>query len=154
VGQPASDRDLLLVAAGQALHLSLRAGVDLQPLHRLGNARLFVTHAQRPPGARTRAENGIAIFSRTDRSRKSASARFAGDEASARRRWRRQGWLKRAGVPSTSMVPPHGLSHAGQRLEQLILSLTFKCDDAQDFAGMKPEACVGQFRPDGEVLDP
>jgi hypothetical protein len=36
---------------------------------------------------------------------------------------------------------------------KLVLSLTFKRDDAQDFAGMKVEACVGQFRRDGEVLD-
>ena len=33
-GDPARDRHLLLVAAGQALHLALRARVDLQPLDR------------------------------------------------------------------------------------------------------------------------
>ena len=30
-GDPAGDGDLLLVAAGEALHLALGAGVDLQP---------------------------------------------------------------------------------------------------------------------------
>ena len=52
-GDPARDRHLLLVAAGQPLDLALRARVDLQPLDGALNRRVLAPAVDRAPVART-----------------------------------------------------------------------------------------------------
>src|SRR5581483_599216 len=47
--EPARDRDLLLVAAREALHLPGRADVDLQRADRVANAPRLVAHVDRAP---------------------------------------------------------------------------------------------------------
>ena len=52
-GDPARDRHLLLVAAGEPLHLALRARVDLQARDRVVDARFLAPLVERTPGARS-----------------------------------------------------------------------------------------------------
>jgi hypothetical protein len=152
VRQPAPDGHLLLVAARKALHLALRAGVDLQPLDASATRSRFSWRRRKGPQLRRRAEKGVAMFSRTERSRNSASARLPGTKLSPAA-MASAGWRETGGRAVDLDRCRRRFAEARQHLEQLVLPLAFQRDDAQHLAGMQVETRIGQLGRGGEVLD-
>jgi hypothetical protein len=93
------------------------------------------------------------MFSRTDRSRKSASARLPGTKVSPAA-IASAGWEKRTGAPSISIRPASGLRRPASASKSSSCPWPFQRHDAQHLAGMKRQGHVDELRRDGEALDP
>ncbi|BCH14071.1 hypothetical protein MesoLjLa_09220 [Mesorhizobium sp. L-2-11] len=131
-GDPAGDRHLLLVAAGQPLHLALGARVDLQPLDRTDDPGSFLRHVGRPPVSQGGAERQRDVFAHRalHGQRFGAVAGHIGDSSADRIRRMREFHRLAVHLDRAAGRP----DRAGQRGEQLVLALALKRDDAGDLA--------------------
>ena len=128
-GDPAGDRHLLLVAAGEPLHLALGAGVDLQPLDGAVDAARSRPHVDRAP-VPSRALNGRAMFSRTERCMRRRLGAVAGDEDEAGADG--VGRMGEAARPAVDLdAAARGADRAGEGAEELVLALALERDDAE-----------------------
>ena len=148
-GDPAGDGHLLLVAAGEALHLGLGAGVDLQPLDGAADGRRLAAAVDRPPAAEPGAERQGDVLA--DRAlHQQALAAVAGNEGDA-------GADRVGGVgelPSGAVdldAAARGTDRAGERGEELVLALALERDDADDLAVAEVEGDVVELGADREV---
>ena len=148
-GDPAGDGHLLLVAAGEAAHLTLGARVDLEPLDALVHHLLLATHADGAPASRP--------------------GQVGQGDVLAHGALRQQGLHAVAGhvheslgdgicrVAEAHLLPVHEDAAAGrptrtgEDAEELVLALPLQPHEAQDLARVQGERDTGQLVPDRQV---
>ena len=113
-------------AGGPRTGLACRSGAARSRRRRVARSLRDVDRAP----ARSAAEKGRAMFSRTERCISSASARSAGTYTSPAR-IASAGWPNVTGPPSTSSSPAVGPARSGEHVEQLVLALPLERHDAR-----------------------
>src|SRR5918999_513706 len=123
-GEPARDRDLLLVAAGEAPNLACRTHVDLQRVDGAPHAAALLPHVDRPPAQRTVVQRSGDVLAHGPL-RKESKQPVGGNQHDPLA----NGVV---GMPGAERLPAHpqlaafGFPLAGKHLEELIVALALE----------------------------
>jgi hypothetical protein len=150
-GQPAADGQLLLVAAGQAPGLGGGAGVDRQPVDRLGHLAAFAAGVDRPPAPDPveQGDGDVLPDGPLGQQGHEPVARHQDDPAA-------DGVIGVAGRHRLAVdqdLAPGGPHVPGEDLEQPVLALPLEGGQAQDLAGLDLEGDAGVLAVDEQVAD-
>ncbi len=144
-GDPTRDRDLLLVAAGQAPNLAARSRIDLELGDGTVDHAALGAHVDQPPvgeagrdrqgdvlAHRALHQQGLGAIGRhVDETRPDGVGRVA----------------ERHGGPVDQQLTAGRPIGSGQDVEQLVLALPFESHDPEHLAGIQVERDVAQLRP-------